>query len=117
MTEQPEQFISDTEGSQYRLCVIIDNDSLFYVKLKHQDKIVGEAKCTLQLDEMVLRDITICDGITCDEVFHQSEKSWIASLQNIFKARPTNYRRKGLGSTLLRVTSHRNSAKLLTIAI
>ena len=102
MSEQPEQFISDAEGRQYRLCVVTDNGGLFHVKLKHQDKIVIEASCTLHLDEMELKDIIICDETTCDEFFHQSEKSWLKSLRDIFKARPINYRRRCLGSALLK---------------
>lgn len=94
---QLEQFIFDSFGCQYQLCVIVDNDNFFFVKLKYQGEIVGEAKCILHLYEMVLEDIIIYD-----EVIQSSQNFWDAFLKVVFnRNKPTNYRQRGLGTSLL----------------
>lgn len=94
----PKQFIFDSFGSQYHLCMIVDNDNFFFVKLKHCDEIVGEAKCTMHLHEMVLEDILIYD-----EVVRTPQNFLDIFLKIAFnRNKTTNYRQRGLGTSLLK---------------
>lgn len=104
ISEQPEQFISDNEGRQYRLCVVSDDDNFFHVKLKYRDEVVGEVKCILRSpDEMQLADILVYD-----EVVHSPQNFFDMFLKIVFGRNKTvNYRQRGLGTTLLNfVISH-----------
>lgn len=95
---QAEQFIFDSFGCQYQICVIVDDDNFFFIKLKHYDEIVGEAKCTLNLHEMVLEDIIIYD-----EVVRTPQNFLDIFLKVAFnRNKPTNYRQRGLGTSLLK---------------
>lgn len=100
MSEQSEQFIFDNEGYQY-MCVILNDELGFYVILNHQNQEVGRANCMLlSPEEMSLEDI-----IMDNEVVHMPKNLWIAILRKLFnfKIKPINYRRRGLGSELLKL--------------
>ena len=100
MFEHPEQFILDNVGRQYQVCIIIDDERFFYVKLKYREEFVGEAKCSFQSHEEML----LADLIIYEEVIHSSPIWWLALLQKMLNLnKATNYRHQGLGYRLLKI--------------
>jgi hypothetical protein len=59
-----EHLVFDNFGRQYQLRVILDNDDLFFVKLKYHEADIGEVKCVRQSPgEMLLADLLIYDEV------------------------------------------------------
>jgi len=63
-SQHPEHLVFDNFSRQYQLRVILDNDDLFFMKLKHHEADIGEVKCVRQSSkEMLLADLLIYDEV------------------------------------------------------
>jgi GNAT superfamily N-acetyltransferase len=89
--------VRDREGHEYRLRV--DGDSgLFIVKVLQEGSEIGRVQWVFHPpDQMCLGDLIIDDAVV-----HTPQNLAIALLQLAFKPQPVDYRRRGLGTELLR---------------
>jgi len=89
--------VRDREGREYRLRV--DGDSgLFIVKVLQQGCKIGNVQWVFHPPgQMCLGDLIIDDAVV-----HTPQNLAIALWQLVFKPQPVDYRRRGLGTELLR---------------
>lgn len=89
--------VRDREGREYPLRV--DGDSgLFIVKVLQQGSEIGRIQWVFHPPgQMCLGDLIINDAVV-----HTPQNQAIALLQLAFKPKPVDYRRRGLGTQLLR---------------
>ena len=98
-SENNEQMIiHDSQGREYRLQVNEDEDSYFIAKLLYRNSEVGRLHCVLSPpDKLMIGDIIIHS-----DVIHAPEHLGAALLRLLVEPDPIDYRRRGLGTHLLK---------------
>lgn len=93
------QQVLDKDGRTYQLSVL-ETDSHIFLKLHHHQLLVGEAKCLWESPQvLLLGDIAIANAVIPPPL---DEVSALISTLPGGQPKPINYRRRGLGSALLR---------------
>ncbi|GAC1450173.1 MAG: hypothetical protein NVS2B14_19840 [Chamaesiphon sp.] len=102
----PKRFIFDKKGRPYQLQVYDDGEILI-AKLLFQGDEVGRIQCVFRPSGEML----IADLIIDSELVHSPENLWVRLRRIVFKPKPVNYRRRGLGSHLLKFAIDRAHKK------
>ena len=90
--------ICDRQGREYRLQVNGYEDSYFIAKLLYRNREVGRLQCVLfPPDKLMIGDIIIHS-----DVIHAPEHLGAALLRLVVEPKPIDYRRRGLGTHLLK---------------
>ncbi len=93
------QQLLDKDGRAYQLS-ILETDSHIFLKLHYHHLLVGEAKCVWESPQtLLLGDIAIANAVIPPP--HDEFSALISTLPG-GQPKPVNYRRRGLGSALLR---------------
>ncbi|MEG4490266.1 GNAT family N-acetyltransferase [Microcoleus sp. D3_18_C4] len=94
----PRMIVCDRQGREYRLQVNGDEDSYLIAKLLYRNSEVGRLHCVLSPpDKLMIGDILIRD-----DVIHAPEHLGAALLRWLVEPKPIDYRRRGLGTHLLK---------------
>lgn len=97
------QQLLDKDGRPYQLS-ISETDSHIFLKLHHHQLLVGEAKCVWESDQtLLLGDIAIANAVIPQPA---DDFSVLISTLPGGQPKPINYRRRGLGSALLKSLIH-----------
>ena len=102
------QQLFDKDGRPYQLS-ILETDSHIFLKLRHHQLFVGEAKCVWESAQtLLLGDIAIANA-----VIPQPTDDFSALISTLpgGQPKPVNYRRRGLGSALLKSLIHHARTK------
>lgn len=90
--------VRDRQGREYRLQVDPDEDQYFTAKLLYRNSAIGMLQCVLYPpDKLEIGDILIRD-----DVIHAPEHLGAALLRWLVEPKPIDYRRRGLGTHLLK---------------
>ncbi len=91
------------DGRPYQLS-ILETDSHIFLKLHHHQLLVGEAKCVWEAAQtLLLGDIAIANAVIPQPT---DDFSVLISTLPGGQPKPINYRRRGLGSALLKSLIH-----------